>query len=43
MTPTQQRVVSGGAMGAAGGYVYDYHKRSQQQAYEQGYREGSRQ
>jgi len=30
----------GGAAGLAGGYVYDAHKRSQQQAYEQGYQDG---
>jgi osmotically inducible lipoprotein OsmB len=65
MNATEQRTLSGGAMGAAGGaalgaiggnaalgavagagagliggYVYDQHKKSQQQAFQQGYSAG---
>ena len=53
MSSTQQRTLSGAAIGAAGGaligagvgaasgYLYDQHKQSQQRAYEQGKRDAS--
>ena len=68
MTPTEQRVLGGGAMGAAGGalfgamagnagmgaaigggvglvggYLYDQHKQTEENAYQRGYEQGRRQ
>ena len=40
MSDTQQRRVTGGAMGAAGGYLYGKHEESEQAAYQKGYQAG---
>ncbi len=40
MTETEQRTLSGAALGAASGYIYDQTKQNEKRAYEQGVRDG---
>ena len=40
MSQTEQRTLSGGALGLGSGYLYGKHKESEQQAYQKGYEAG---
>ena len=40
MSQTEQRTLSGGAMGAGAGFLYGKHKEGEQRAYQQGYQAG---
>jgi len=40
MSDTEQRTLSGAAIGTAGGYLYDHHEKAQQKAHDQAYEQG---